>query len=42
MDDDVGFDHRVKEGLGITNSGGLFDEEVEYVCELKFDDYLLV
>ena len=37
VDDMLDFDRRVKEGLGITNSGGLFDEEVEYVCELKFD-----
>lgn len=30
------FDRRVREGLGITNTG-LFDEAIEYVCELKFD-----
>jgi DNA ligase (NAD+) len=30
------FDRRVKEGLGMTGSN-LFDNEIEYVCELKFD-----
>ena len=36
-DDMLEFDRRVREGLGLTN-GSLFDEQqVEYVCELKFD-----
>lgn len=37
MEDMFDFDRRVKEGLGIKPSVGLFDEQVEYVCELKFD-----
>ena len=37
IEDMLDFDRRVREGLGITNTGGLFNEEVEYVCELKFD-----
>ena len=36
-DDMLEFDRRVREGLGL-NNGSLFDEQqVEYVCELKFD-----
>lgn len=36
-DDMLEFDRRVREGLGL-NNGFLFDEQqVEYVCELKFD-----
>jgi len=31
------FDRRVKEGLGIVSSSNLFDEQIDYVCELKFD-----
>lgn len=34
-DDMLDFDRRVKEGLNM--EGDLFGEEVEYVCELKFD-----
>lgn len=36
VEDVMDFDRRVREGLGIT-SQGLFDEQIEYVCELKFD-----
>lgn len=36
QEDMYDFDRRVREGLGITNTG-LFDEAIEYVCELKFD-----
>ncbi|MBK9284196.1 MAG: NAD-dependent DNA ligase LigA [Sphingobacteriaceae bacterium] len=34
-EDLIDFDRRVKEGLNMQNS--LFDSEIEYVCELKFD-----
>jgi DNA ligase (NAD+) len=37
QEDLLDFDRRVREGLGITASGGLFDEAIDYVCELKFD-----
>ncbi|MBI3521402.1 MAG: NAD-dependent DNA ligase LigA [Bacteroidetes bacterium] len=37
QDDLLDFDRRVREGLGISASGGLFEEAIEYVCELKFD-----
>ncbi len=37
VDDMIDFDRRVKEGLGIVSNGGLFEEQIEYVCELKFD-----
>ena len=37
QEDLLNFDRRVREGLGITASGGLFDEAIDYVCELKFD-----
>lgn len=37
MEDMFDFDRRVKEGLGISASVGLFEEQIEYVCELKFD-----
>lgn len=37
QEDLLDFDRRVKEGLGIVSQGGLFDEGIEYVCELKFD-----
>jgi len=37
QEDLLDFDRRVREGLGINASGGLFDEGIEYVCELKFD-----
>jgi DNA ligase (NAD+) len=37
QDDLLDFDRRVREGLGITLGGGLFDDAIEYVCELKFD-----
>ncbi len=37
QDDLLDFDRKVREGLGISASGGLFDEAIEYVCELKFD-----
>ncbi len=30
------FDRRVKDGLGFKNAS-LFDDAIEYVCELKFD-----
>ena len=36
VDDMIDFDRKVKEGLGMT-SNRLFDELIEYVCELKFD-----
>ncbi len=37
QEDLLDFDRRVREGLGITAIGGLFDEGIDYVCELKFD-----
>ena len=37
QEDLLDFDRRVREGLGITGDGGLFDEAIDYVCELKFD-----
>ncbi len=37
QEDLLNFDRRVREGLGITAIGGLFDEGIDYVCELKFD-----
>lgn len=41
IDDMKDFDRRVCEGLGLASSastiGSLFDEQIEYVCELKFD-----
>lgn len=37
QEDLLDFDRRVREGLGINASGGLFDEAIDYVCELKFD-----
>ena len=37
QEDLLDFDRRVREGLGISVSGGLFDEAIDYVCELKFD-----
>lgn len=36
QEDLIDFDRKVREGLGIV-SNGLFDEQIEYVCELKFD-----
>lgn len=36
IEDMQDFDRRVREGLGVTSTG-LFDEQIEYVCELKFD-----
>lgn len=36
IEDMQDFDRRVKEGLGMTG-GSLFEEQVDYVCELKFD-----
>mgnify|MGYP000918120255 CR=1 FL=1 len=36
QDDLIDFDRKVREGLGIV-SNGLFDEQIQYVCELKFD-----
>jgi DNA ligase (NAD+) len=36
IDDMNDFDKRVADGLGITSTS-LFKEEIEYVCELKFD-----
>ena len=35
-DELIDFDERVKKGLGIT-SNNLFSNDIEYVCELKFD-----
>lgn len=41
MEDMQDFDRRVREGLGIASinpaATALFEEQVEYVCELKFD-----
>lgn len=37
QEDLLDFDRRVKEGLGIKDGSGLFDEAIDYVCELKFD-----
>lgn len=40
VDDMLDFDRRVNEGLGLNSSGittDLFSEQIEYVCELKFD-----
>ena len=36
QEDLIDFDRKVREGLGII-SNGLFNEPIEYVCELKFD-----
>jgi len=36
QEDLIDFDRKVREGLGII-SNGLFNESIEYVCELKFD-----
>lgn len=36
IEDMQDFDRRVREGLGMTSTG-LFDEQIDYVCELKFD-----
>ena len=36
QDDLIDFDRKVREGLGIV-SNGLFHEQIQYVCELKFD-----
>ena len=36
QEDLIDFDRKIREGLGIV-SNGLFDEQIEYVCELKFD-----
>lgn len=40
VDDMLDFDRRVNEGLGLSSSGittDLISEQIEYVCELKFD-----
>lgn len=40
MDDMLDFDRRVREGLGMASSSSatdLFAEQIDYVCELKFD-----
>ncbi len=40
IDDMMDFDRRVREGLGLASSASansLFDEQIDYVCELKFD-----
>lgn len=36
QEDLIDFDRKVREGLGLT-AKGLFEEQIEYVCELKFD-----